>query len=93
MTTYLTPSSGYEESRYYTLKSAIDLYGDCSQEVKSVYEAWYAIGVGISKLKISFGIKQYMPNCFNNYKVDFINMSDSNADFKWYFGDGYTVPL
>lgn len=42
---YLQPQSNYKDTRYATQQSAIDLYGHCSNEFKSVLEAWNAIGV------------------------------------------------
>lgn len=90
LTIYLVPTSNYSDSRYYSIKSAIDLFGNCSPEVRLVNQAWYAVGVGSPKFKVDFTIKQYMPNCFKNYNVDFINKSDSNAVYDWDFGDGST---
>ncbi|MFB6341271.1 M4 family metallopeptidase [Saccharicrinis sp. FJH62] len=46
LTVYLTPTSDYADARFYSIKAAIDLYGECSNEVINVTNAWYAVGVG-----------------------------------------------
>lgn len=92
LTQYMVSSSQYADSRNYCIQAAIDLYGNCSQEVKSTYEAWYAIGIGTyPERHLSFTSNGYFPNCFKNYKVKFQNTSDlssSYSSYKWDFGDG-----
>ena len=46
LTTYLSSGSDYNAARYYSIQSAIDLYGANSNEVAQTTEAWYAVGVG-----------------------------------------------
>lgn len=46
LTVYLTPNSDYEDARFYSIQSAKDLFGECSQEASSVANAWYAVGIG-----------------------------------------------
>ncbi len=48
LTTYLTPNSGYYSARYWSIQSALDLYGANSNEVAQVINAWYAVGLGSS---------------------------------------------
>ena len=43
---YLTSSSTFSDARNYSIRATIDLYGGCSNEVKQVTNAWYAVGVG-----------------------------------------------
>lgn len=43
---YLTPEATFEDARNGSIQAAIDLYGEDSQEHKSVINAWYAVGVG-----------------------------------------------
>ena len=43
---YLTPEATFEDARNGSIQAAIDLYGEDSQEHKSVVNAWYAVGVG-----------------------------------------------
>ncbi|HYC27224.1 MAG TPA: M4 family metallopeptidase, partial [Chitinophagaceae bacterium] len=44
----LTPNATYAEARTAAINAARVLYGDCSQEEKTVTDAWYAINVGPS---------------------------------------------
>jgi Zn-dependent metalloprotease/subtilisin-like proprotein convertase family protein len=44
-TFYLTSGSQYDDAAFYALKSANDLYGNCSPEAYSVKNAWDAVGV------------------------------------------------
>ncbi len=43
---YMTANNNFSNVRTHTIQAAIDLYGDCSQEVISTANAWYAVGVG-----------------------------------------------
>ena len=43
---YLSANSTYANARTYAIQAATDLYGAGSQEVISVTNAWYAVGVG-----------------------------------------------
>jgi Zn-dependent metalloprotease len=45
LTVYLTSSSQYIDARKAMLEAAWDLYGQCSQEIISVGDAWHAVGV------------------------------------------------
>jgi hypothetical protein len=45
-TVYMTVNTNFAYARTHTIQAAIDLYGDCSPEVQSVTNAWYAVGVG-----------------------------------------------
>ncbi|RKG90738.1 M4 family metallopeptidase [Corallococcus terminator] len=45
LTTYMTPQTNFSEARAATVKSATDLYGKDSVEVKKVQDAWTAVGV------------------------------------------------
>ena len=46
LTAYLGPNSDYAAARAGAIQAAIDLFGTCSNEVKQVTNAWYAVGVG-----------------------------------------------
>ncbi|MEI6851989.1 MAG: M4 family metallopeptidase [Bacteroidota bacterium] len=46
LTSYMTSTSKYFDTREATLQAAIDLYGPCSPEYISTANAWYAVGVG-----------------------------------------------
>lgn len=43
---YLDSDDGYAEARSKSIQAAIDIYGLCSNQVKQVTNAWYAVGVG-----------------------------------------------
>jgi len=45
---YMTPNTTFVDARAHTFQAAEDLFGVCSQEVESVVDAWYAVGVGDS---------------------------------------------
>ena len=46
LTVYLTKNSQYADARYYGIRAAVDLFGDCSDEMIETTNAWYAVGVG-----------------------------------------------
>ncbi|MDR3026105.1 M4 family metallopeptidase [Chryseobacterium sp.] len=46
LTSYLTSSSNYANTRTYSIQAATDLYGATSNEVTQVKNAWNAVGVG-----------------------------------------------
>ncbi|OFX23501.1 MAG: hypothetical protein A2033_16110 [Bacteroidetes bacterium GWA2_31_9] len=92
LTVYLTNTSNYVDARFYTIQSAIDLYGGCSTEVETVTNAFYAVGVG--------GL--YVPQTLSDFSsaltafckppanVAFTNNSINGTTFLWNFGDGNT---
>jgi hypothetical protein len=43
---YLFPGTQYYDARNASLQATADLYGRCSEEYKTVANAWYAVGVG-----------------------------------------------
>ncbi len=51
---YLTNNTNYADMRNYCIQAAKDLYGDGSQEVKTVTNAFYAIGVGAPYGQLSY---------------------------------------
>ena len=46
LTVYLTSTSKYIDARTYSIQAAKDLYGDSTNEVTQVTNAWNAVGVG-----------------------------------------------
>ncbi len=90
LTVYLTPNSTYADARTYSIQSAIDLFGACSQQVIEVTNAWHAVGVGNM---FSFGVQASFNAVQVNYcsspaTVSFINSSQNGLAFTWDFGDG-----
>jgi gliding motility-associated-like protein len=92
LTVYLTSSSDYAEARYYAIQSATDLYGDCSFEVQTTTNAWYAVGVG-DEYDSSAVIAQFEADttyCDATETVQFLNKSSNAKAYMWDFGDGDT---
>ena len=91
LTVYLTPTSNYEEARFYSILSAQDLFGSCSPEVEAVTNAWFAVGVGeeyIQSNTADFDIS-YHTAC-KPFTVNFTNKSQNAESYIWDFGNGIT---
>ena len=90
LSTYLTSNSQYIDARTYSIQAAIDLYGACSQEVLSVSNAWYAVGVGTigapTKITADFTVSQ-TSSCSFPVTLTFTNLSSNATSYKWDFGD------
>ncbi|SHG03195.1 Por secretion system C-terminal sorting domain-containing protein [Cnuella takakiae] len=56
LTQYLTSSSGYIDARRATLQAAWDIYGQCSQEIIAVGNAWHAVGVEAQSPAFAFNV-------------------------------------
>ena len=73
---YLSSLSTFSDTRTAAINAATDLFGENSYEVKSVTDAWYAVGVGeafsgeVSKYCSSKG------NNSNNQYIDFVGLGD-----------------
>ena len=92
LTVYLTSSSDYDEARYYAIQSATDLYGDCSFEVQTTTNAWYAVGVG-DEYDSSAVVAEFEADttyCDASETVQFVNKSINAKAYLWDFGDGDT---
>jgi PKD repeat protein len=92
---YLTPNSNYADARFYSLQSAIDLFGPCSPQVAATGNAWYAVGVGglyANTVQSDFdaGILSY---CSAPVTVTFANNSSNGIGYLWNFGDGSTSTI
>lgn len=92
MSIYLTPTSQYADAREYSIQAAIDLYGECSPEVISVTNAWYAVGVGnpYSNVVIANFNSNSTASCSSPATFNFHNLSTNGTSFMWDFGDGNT---
>ncbi|MEO1451680.1 MAG: PKD domain-containing protein, partial [Bacteroidota bacterium] len=92
LTTYLTSTSQYEDARFFAIQAAVDLFGECSQEVVSTTNAWYAVGVGPafdSTVQANFIASQQFA-CAAPVTIDFLNTTTNAVDYQWDFGDGNT---
>jgi Zn-dependent metalloprotease len=86
---YLSSNSQYSDARFYSIQSAIDLFGDCSDEVIAVTNAWYAVGVGSAynnSVVADFYTLGY--GCTVPYDISFTNISSNATTYHWDFGDG-----
>ena len=91
LSVYLTPVSNYEEARFYSIQSAIDLYGECSKEAISVANAWYAVGVGeLPNTTVASFALETNYSCISPVSIQFTNQSKNASSWQWYFGDGTT---
>ncbi len=92
LTVYLFPAADYFDARAYSIQAASDLYGDCSNEVSSVLQAWFAVGIGDSTKSIVFEASK-LQSCVAPLSVEFRNSSDGFESYLWDFGDGDTSSL
>jgi len=83
LTQYLTSSSQYIDARKATLEAAWDIYGQCSQEIISVGDAWHAVGVEAQSLA-------YTQNACGNYPA---NGTWVQAISTTYGGNGCTTTI
>jgi len=95
LTVYLTNTSKYSDARLYAIIAAADLYGNCSQAVQSVTNAFYAVGVGNAYtpgVQSDF-VADNATFCQSPAYVTFINQSNNGLNYVWDFGDGATSNL
>ncbi|MCX6257070.1 MAG: M4 family metallopeptidase [Bacteroidia bacterium] len=92
LTHYLVNTSQYTDTRFFSIQSAIDLYGSCSPEVATVTNAWYAVGIGpayVDSVMSNFNA-DFTAFCAPPATVTFDNLSVNGTSFQWNFGDGTT---
>lgn len=93
LTVYYTPTTNYATARNLSIQAAKDLYGNCSNEVVQVTNAWYAVGVGpaysnsISPNFTASGTSF----CSVPVTINFNNTTASGITYSWNFGDGSAV--
>lgn len=93
LTVYYTPSTNYATARNLSIQAAKDLYGNCSNEVVQVTNAWYAVGVGpaysnsISPNFVASGTSF----CSVPATINFNNTTANGITYSWDFGDGSSV--
>lgn len=92
LTVYLTPNSQYSDARFYSIQSAIDLFGGCSTQESSTTNAWYAVGLGNEYTNYSLAdfVSTTTSVCDTGVSVNFINNSINDSTRLWDFGDGST---
>ncbi len=92
LTVYLGRNSDFNEARFYSLRSAIDLYGACSPEMIAVQNAWHAVGVGNSYspgVIADFTVSD-STSCSVPFTVSFQNNTNNAFNFSWDFGNNTT---
>jgi gliding motility-associated-like protein len=92
LSVYLTSSAQYADARTFSILSAADLYGQCSNEVIQVTNAWWVCGVG-NKYDSGYVKADFMGDtlsCRSGVAMKFLNRSDNFKNSWWYFGDGNT---
>ena len=92
LTVYLTSSSQYADARFYGIQSAVDLFGPCSQETESTWNAWYAVGLGdvyTGEIVVDF-VPDLDEHCQAPATVQFSNLTTLGSTYIWDFGDGNT---
>jgi bacillolysin len=90
LTIYLTQSSNFSDARFYSIQSAVDLYGACSPQHISVTNAWHAVGVGSAYTPgvSSNFVADLTQSCAPGLRTSFTNNSNNATNFTWNFGDG-----
>ncbi len=89
---YLTSNSQFADARFGSIQAAIDLFGECSDEMIQTMNAWAAVGVGqpyTGVLDAAF----YTADtnlCALPFSAHFTNLSSSGLHYLWSFGDGTT---
>ncbi len=89
-TVYMTPSSTYEDAKYFSTIAAIDLYGACSSEHRAVTNAWHAVGLDrpFSEVPIADFTVSSTELCTEPYEVQFHQKASNSSSYIWDFGDG-----
>lgn len=92
LTVYLTPSSPFADARFFSIESAVDLYGVCTFEVEQTANAWYAVGVGevYNPVTEADFFTADTSGCALPFTVNFSNESTNAITYEWDFGDGET---
>ena len=95
LTVYLTANATYEDARFFSIVSAIDLFGPCTPQVEAVTNAMYAVGLGASYIPtvIADFSSPLTSSCQAPFSVSFQNLSNNSSTFNWDFGDGNTSTL
>lgn len=89
LTDYLTPTSNHYDARFYSIISAVDLFGPCTPQVAATTNAWYAVGVGAPyQPSVIADFMASQPILCKPGNVLFSNLSGNATTFKWNFGDG-----
>jgi PKD repeat protein len=90
LSVYLTPNSTFADAANFSMQSADDLFGSCSNQLIQTANAWYAVGVGTPFSGIVTAAFTATPHisCSAPANVLFMNNSWNGNYYQWDFGDG-----
>lgn len=97
LNTYLTSTSTYSDSRQGSIQSAIDIYGECSNEVEQVINAWHAVGLGpdnYTKDLELLSIASPQNNCdLSSEEIVVVNLSYHNSGCSSFIPSGTSIEM
>lgn len=90
LTVYLTPNSTFADAGMYGEQSAVDLFGQCSNQQIQTANAWYAVGIGNPFSGVVTANFMAVPSvsCSAPAIVSFTNTGWNGTTWSWDFGDG-----
>jgi Zn-dependent metalloprotease/chitodextrinase len=92
LTVYLTPNSTFADAGMYGEQSAVDLFGQCSNEQIQTANAWYAVGIGTPFSGVVTADFMAIPAiaCSAPASISFVNTGWNGTSWQWDFGDATT---
>lgn len=92
LTVYLTPNSTFADAAMYGEQSAVDLFGQCSNQQIQTANAWYAVGLGNPFSGIVTANFTAIPSiaCSSPATISFVNTGWNGTSWQWDFGDAGT---
>lgn len=96
LTVYYIPNTDFVSARLLSIQAAIDLYGNCSNEVIQTINAWHAVGLGNAFVngQVNPDFTTLNTNLCNLPAiVNFNNTTPMGFNYQWTFGDGGTSTL
>jgi len=100
LTVYLGPSSQYSDAAFYANQSAIDLFGNNSNQYIQCNNAWYAVGIGSSSpvpdnpapyCAVSYGIDCTDSDYINNFDFNTIANYNTGCSYLGYDNTGIST--
>lgn len=90
LTVYLTANATFADAALYGEQSAVDLFGQCSNQQIQTSNAWYAVGVGNPFSGVVTANFMAVPSvaCSAPATISFINTGWNGTSWNWDFGDG-----